>query len=147
MAEKVVDAEVGISDLFLSPERIRQVTLSPSSSSSLTRQKIGWDSIKLLVVSGDDARDEIVAKPGDTVRTVVERFMEKSGGVVGSTKVSVITSEEKVLDMEDSLTESGLKTGEILHIRIDDQVKNWFKIQMIYFLLRMHLELWPRRMD
>ena len=146
MAEKVVDAEVGISDLFLSPERIRQVTLSPSSSSSFTRQKIGWDSIKLLVVCGD-ARDEIVAKPGDTVRTVVERFMEKSGGVVGSTKVSVITSEEKVLDMEDSLTESGLKTGEILHIRIDNQVRNWFKIQMIYFILRMHLELWPRRMD
>ena len=133
MAEKVVDAEVGISDLFLSPERIRQVTLSPSSSSSFTRQKIGWDSIKLLVVCGD-ARDEIVAKPGDTVRTVVERFMEKSGGVVGSTKVSVITSsEEKVLVMEDSLTESGLKTGEILHIRIENQVRNWFKIQMILF--------------
>jgi len=122
MAEKVVDAEVGISDLFLSPERIRQVTLSPSSSSSFTRQKIGRDSIKLVVVCGD-ARDEIVAKPGDTVRTVVERFMEKSGGVVGSTKVSVITSEDKVLDMEDSLTESGLKTGEILHIRIENQEK------------------------
>jgi len=135
MAEKVVDAEVGISDSFISPERRKQASLSPSSASSFPCQKIGWDSIKILVVCVD-AREEIVVKPGDTVRTVVERFMEKRGGVVGSTKVSRVTSEEKVLDMEDSLTEAGLSTGEILNIEIknkDKTVTNHFPWHLISF--------------
>jgi len=110
-----VDAEVGRRDSYdLSGERLRKASLLQSSLPS---------SIKILVVSGD-IREEIVGKPEDTIRTVVDLFLGKSDVVVhDSTEFVVKNNEGKALAMEDSLTEVGLRTGDILHVQAVNQEK------------------------
>ena len=116
MAEELVDAEVGRRDSYdLSGERLRKASLLQSSLPS---------SIKILVVSGD-IREEIVGKPEDTIRTVVDLFLGKSDVVVDdSTEFVVKNNEGKALAMEDSLTEVGLRTGDILHVQAVNQVRH-----------------------
>jgi len=115
MAKELVDAAVGRRDSYdLSGERLKEASLLQSSSPS---------SIKILVASGD-AREEIVGKPDDTIRTMVDLFIDKSEVVVDdSTEFVVKNNDGKALAMEDSLTAVMLKTGDILHVQAVNQGK------------------------
>ena len=114
MAEKFGDAEVGRGDSNLPGEQLlRRSSLLQSSSPT---------SIKIMILSGD-VREEIVGEPEDTIRTMVDLFVDKSGGLKGNTEFGVITNEGKVLVMEDSLTEAGVRTGDILHVQAVNQVR------------------------
>ena len=73
-----------------------------------------------VLVETNDARhggrEEIMSSKGDTVSCVVDRYLERCGGVVGSSGYLARDGWGRVVNMGDTLALAGIKDGDILHI-------------------------------
>jgi len=120
------DSELGITvDSVVSSGRLQKFSSSSSSSSLSCRNEEEYDPIVVFVVSCD-VREEILLDPGETVRALVDRFREKSGGVFDNEEFVVMTNEHKVLDNDYTLLEAGVQSGETLllqSVELKDQAK------------------------
>jgi len=96
------------------------------SSSDMIQKKtpedpklIQFDEMKVLLESSDarlGGKEEIVSNPGDTISYLVDRYIDKCGGVVGSSGYVARNSQGNLLDMEDTLLVAGVRSGDTVHI-------------------------------
>ena len=116
-SDKAGDPELGIEDTALTGERLKRHQFSQKLIGDCDDSTLNmFDELKVMIVSSD-AREEMVLNPSDPIRTMVDRFMEKSGGKVECTELVVMTSEGKVLDMKDTMLVAGVRTGDTVLIQ------------------------------
>jgi len=83
--------------------------------------------MKVLVEPNDarlGCREEIMSSSGDTVSCVVDRYLERCGGVVGSSGYLARDSGGMIVNMGDSLAEAGIKDGDLLLISCKNYEEN-----------------------
>jgi len=121
------DSELGVTNdpILSSGGKLQKFSSSSSSSAVSCRNEEICDSIVVFVVSCD-VREEIMLNPEDNIRTLVEKFREKGGGMFDNKRFTVMTSKHKVLDEEDTIYGAGIQSGDTLLfqcVELEDQDK------------------------
>jgi len=74
----------------------------------------------MVVVEARDnrlgGREEVMCEPEDTVSSLVDRYLDKCGGVVGSSGYMASSEGGLLLDMGNTLTIAGIRSGDTIYI-------------------------------
>ena len=99
---------------------IRKDQVEQDEKTEQTPKSLDLGVAMMVVVEARDnrlgGREEMMCEPEDTVSSLVDRYLDKCGGVVGSSGYMASSEGGLLLDMGNTLTIAGIRSGDTIYI-------------------------------